>query len=50
MCKIKDFTGIDSTYETPKSPCLILDTGHMGINECVESIFKLLTDNLIKKK
>lgn len=50
MGEIKDFTGIDSIYEEPKSPCLNLDTGVMSIDQCTESIFKLLTGNLVEEK
>ena len=32
--EIKKFTGIDSIYEPPENPDLILDTGNMSEKEC----------------
>ena len=37
--EIKNFTGIDSPYEIPKTPNLIVDTEKESINESVEKIF-----------
>tara|TARA_B110000263_G_scaffold36796_1_gene28446 strand:+ start:2544 stop:3143 length:600 start_codon:yes stop_codon:yes gene_type:complete len=37
--EIKNFTGIDSPYEIPKNPNLIVDTEKESINESVEKIF-----------
>lgn len=39
---IKDFTGIDSPYEKPPSPDLILNTHTETINECLGKIKKLI--------
>ena len=33
--EIKNFTGIDSRYETPAEPFLKLDTNKMSVSECV---------------
>ena len=41
--KINDFTGIDSPYEKPSSPDLILNTHNEAINQCLQKI-----ENLIK--
>jgi len=40
--ELPDFTGIDSPYEEPRNPELIVDTGKMGIEESVESILNYL--------
>jgi adenylylsulfate kinase len=40
--ELPDFTGIDSPYEEPSDPELIIDTGKMGIEESVEAILKYL--------
>jgi adenylyl-sulfate kinase len=36
--EIKKFTGIDSPYEIPVSPDLILETGEKSIKECVSKV------------
>ncbi len=36
--EIKMFTGIDSPYEPPEAPELRLDTGSLGVAECVEAL------------
>lgn len=40
--EINDFTGIDSPYEKPSSPDLILNTHSETINECLGKIKKLI--------
>ncbi len=44
MGEIKEFTGISSPYEEPKSPELILDTDIMRIDECVDRVVELLVE------
>jgi sulfate adenylyltransferase len=39
---IKDFTGIDSPYETPAHPDLVIDTSHQSIDDCVSEVLGLL--------
>lgn len=36
--EISDFTGIDSPYETPENPELIVDTKNQDVETCVEQI------------
>ena len=36
--EIKKFTGIDSPYERPLKPELLLDTEAMSVEECVEAL------------
>ncbi|WP_404363764.1 adenylyl-sulfate kinase [Marinobacter sp.] len=46
--KIKDFTGIDSPYETPARPEVSLDTSTLSIDDCVETLIGyLLSRNMI---
>jgi adenylylsulfate kinase len=44
--KIKNFTGIDSPYEVPKSPTIELDTSTHSIQECVNKIIKTINNKL----
>lgn len=43
--EIKDFTGIDSTYDIPKSPAIHVKTDEKSIKECAEQIVQHLIDN-----
>src|SRR5210317_2350852 len=36
--EVKDFTGIDSLYESPDNPDIIIDTEHKTVGECVHMI------------
>ncbi|MFE4811595.1 adenylyl-sulfate kinase [Peribacillus simplex] len=40
---IKDFTGIDSPYEEPEQPEIILESDRYSIEECVEQVIGYLT-------
>src|SRR5690606_20173178 len=40
--KIKDFTGIDSPYEVPSEPELVLHTDSMTVEECADKIIDFL--------
>ena len=40
---IKDFTGIDSPYEEPEQPEIILESDQYSIEECVEQVIDYLT-------
>ncbi len=42
---ISDFTGIDSPYEEPSNPELILDTENSSIEDCVDKIIDMLKSN-----
>jgi adenylylsulfate kinase len=39
---IRNFTGIDSPYERPESPELVLDTSRLSIDECVRKVVDYL--------
>ena len=45
--QIKNFTGIDSEYETPENPELIINTVELNIEECADKIITYLKDNKI---
>jgi len=39
---IRNFTGIDSPYEAPESPEVVVDTARMSVDECVEELLAYL--------
>ncbi|MCU0439683.1 MAG: adenylyl-sulfate kinase [Raineya sp.] len=39
---IKDFTGIDSPFESPQSPELIVNTHQNSLEECIQQIYQLV--------
>lgn len=47
--ELKNFTGIDSAYERPEHPELILDTCKFSAEECVEQIANLLVRSVSGK-
>lgn len=44
--EIKDFTGIDSPYEPPENPDLVLDSAAEDLSTCVEKVFRFLKTTL----
>ena len=38
--EVKDFTGIDSPYEPPENPDVIIDTQDKSVSECVQLILE----------
>lgn len=40
------FTGIDSDYERPEDPDLVLKTGELSVNECLQQVLELLRDQV----
>ncbi|MFF2290695.1 adenylyl-sulfate kinase [Peribacillus butanolivorans] len=40
---IKDFTGIDSPYEEPEQPEIVLESNQNSVEECVEQVINYLT-------
>ena len=42
---IKGFTGIDSAYEVPDKPDIVLKAGELSVDECVQELLKLLEKN-----
>ena len=45
--EIKNYTGIDSPYEVPENPELIIDTDNQSLDASVSTILKLLESNKI---
>lgn len=40
--QISDFTGIDSPYEVPQQPEVLLDTSKLSVDDCVEQLLAYL--------
>lgn len=40
------FTGIDSDYERPEAPELLLKTGELSVNECLEHVLEMLREQV----
>lgn len=40
------FTGIDSEYERPERPELVLKTGELTVDECLQQVLELLRDEV----
>jgi bifunctional enzyme CysN/CysC len=47
--ELANFTGIDSGYEPPSSPEILLDTVHLSAQECVDRIMLALDESLLTK-
>ena len=47
---IKDFTGIDSPYETPLKPDIEIQTANISAEEAAEKVYQLLIERKIVKK
>jgi adenylylsulfate kinase len=46
--EIKDFTGIDSSYEAPENPAIHIDTANKSIEQCAQQVVDyLFTQGLI---
>ena len=43
--KVKKFTGVDSIYEEPVEPAIILDTDKQDVDACVAQVLKYLDAN-----
>ena len=41
---LKNFTGIDSPYEQPKSPEILVDTSNLSAEQCAEQIIRILRE------
>lgn len=47
--EIKDYTGIDSPYEEPLTPELVVETGTQPLEVCVEQVLDLLRERSVLK-
>ncbi|XP_061913935.1 bifunctional 3'-phosphoadenosine 5'-phosphosulfate synthase 2-like isoform X2 [Entelurus aequoreus] len=45
--EIKGFTGIDSDYERPEAPEMVLKTGELSVNECLQQVLEMLREQNI---
>jgi bifunctional enzyme CysN/CysC len=43
--KITDFTGIDSPYELPENPDLVVDTQNGNVEECVHAVLRFIQEH-----
>lgn len=43
--QLKGFTGIDSAYEPPENPDIVLKAGEQSLNECVQTVVDMLIDH-----
>ena len=43
--EIKNFTGIDSTYECPQSPEVHIKAGNKNVEHCAQQVIQFLLDN-----
>uniref|UniRef100_A0A8C5AFR4 sulfate adenylyltransferase n=1 Tax=Gadus morhua TaxID=8049 RepID=A0A8C5AFR4_GADMO len=44
---LQGFTGIDSLYESPEASDLVLKTGELTVNECIDQVLELLREQNI---
>ena len=44
--EIKNFTGIDSPYEIPNDPNLIVNTENESLNESVEKVYQAIINKI----
>ncbi len=42
--ELRGFTGIDDPYEAPEAPELVIDTGELSVDGCVERLLTLLDE------
>lgn len=45
--KIKEFTGIDSPYEPPENPEMVVDTQHNDLDTCVQQVVSYIEAQII---
>ena len=49
--EIAEFTGISSAYEVPTNPELVLNTGNLSVDNCVQQVIEqLLNRNICKRQ
>lgn len=47
---LSGFTGIDSEYEKPEAPELVLKTDSCNVNECIQQLVDLLQERVRRRK
>lgn len=45
--EIKNYTGISSPYDEPENPALVVDTSVQNLDECVQSLVRLLINRQV---
>ncbi len=46
---IKEFTGVNSAFEPPRNPSLVIDTSSMSLDRCVEVIMQAIGERIEKR-
>lgn len=46
---LSGFTGIDSEYEKPEAPELVLKTDSCSVNECIQQLVDLLQERVRRR-
>lgn len=47
--EVKNFTGIDSPYEVPRNPDIVINTGEYSIDESIARLLRLVEPRLVMK-
>ncbi|GLR18823.1 adenylyl-sulfate kinase [Portibacter lacus] len=47
--EIKNFTGIDSPYEIPRNPALVVETATKSVEESAQMLFEFIVEEIEKK-
>jgi len=47
--EINNFTGISAPYETPENPALAINTGLLGLEDCIAEIFRVVRPRFHKE-
>lgn len=47
--KIPNLTGVNDPFETPESPDLYINTSLKSIGQCVDEVYRFVTQNIIKE-
>ncbi|WP_422409233.1 MULTISPECIES: adenylyl-sulfate kinase [unclassified Endozoicomonas] len=48
--EIKNFTGIDSGYDTPENPEILINTAEMNLKECAQMVLDYLVEKKLLQK
>lgn len=50
LLTFEGFTGIDSEYEKPEAPELVLKTDSCDVNDCVQQVVELLQERVRQRE
>jgi bifunctional enzyme CysN/CysC len=45
--EIRDFTGVDSPYEVPGDPDIVINSRDLSVDECVDQLLDYVEENLV---